>query len=128
MSRAPLHGSLEAVRRLAVTKQHLQGKLPARATTTAILSVVRDLGYVQWDPVSIVAPSHLISFWSRVGGFRPPDLERLLWKQKKLLEHWTPLASIVLTEDYPLFRSLMQRYPESLSHSWGSQRARATKF
>ncbi len=128
MSRAPLTASLETVRRLAVSKQHLAGKLPARVTPSAIVDVVRDLAYVQWDPVSIVAPSHVLSLWSRLGRFRLPDLEKLLWEEKRLFEHWTPLASIVLTEDYPLFRSLMARYPESLSSSWGSQRTQAQKF
>ena len=119
---------LEAVRRLAVTKQHLAGKVAPKATPESLLSVVRDLGFVQWDPVSIVAPSHLLSFASRLREFRPEALEDLLWREKKLLEHWTPMASIVLTEDYPLYLSLMKRYPGSLSHSWGSQRTRAKRF
>jgi len=90
--------------------------------------MVRDLPYVQWDPVTIVAPSHIISLWCRIGDFRPADLENLLWKEKKLFLHWTPMASIVATEDYPLYSSLMRRYPESLSKSWGRQRDEAKKF
>jgi uncharacterized protein YcaQ len=120
--------SQTAVRRLAVVKQQLTGRLPPKPTSRAILSVVRDLGYVQWDPVSIVAPSHLLTLWNRVGDFRLSDLDRLLWKEKKLFEHWTPMASLVLTEDFPLYSSLMRRYPQSLSHSWANHRARARKF
>lgn len=127
-SRTPVSASLQAIRRLAVTKQHLAGPLPSRATEDSILSLTRDLGYVQWDPVTIVAPSHLISLWSRLGPFRAADLDRLLWVERKLLLHWTPVASIVLTEDYPLFGSLMSRYPESLTRSWGSHRTRAKEF
>ena len=93
-----------------------------------IVSVIRDLGFVQWDPVNVVAPSHLITLWSRVGKFRMSDLDRLLWDDKKLFEHWSHAASIVLTEDYPLFYSLMKRYPESLSKSWGGWKARARKW
>jgi uncharacterized protein len=128
MSRDPLTTSLQSARRLAVTKQHLAGPLPARATPGTLLSIVRDLAYVQWDPVSTVAPSHILSFWSRLGEFRPSDLRKLLWSEKKLLLHWTPFASLVRTEDYPLFHSLMSRYPESLSSSWGTQRTLAKKF
>ncbi len=120
--------SLQAVRRLAVTRQHLAGKLAARDRSSSILSTVRDLPYVQWDAVNIVAPSHLLSLWARIGGFRSSSLERLLWDQKRLFLHWTPIASIVLSEDYPLYYSLMRRYPESLSGSWGSQRTRAQTF
>lgn len=92
------------------------------------MSVVRDLAYVQWDPVSIVAPSHIISLWSRLGKFRHSDLEGLLWKEKKAFLHWTPMASIVLTEDFPLYHSLMRRYPESLTGSWHSHELSAKKF
>jgi len=128
LGKETISASAEAVRRLAVTKQHLAGPLPRRATRECILSVVRDLAYVQWDPVNIVAPSHIISLWSRIGDFRVSDLDRLLWGEKKLFEHWTPMASIVLTEDYPVYSSLMKRYPESLTSSWGNHRERAKEF
>ena len=111
-----------------MTKQHLAGKVPTGPATEMIVSVIRDLGFVQWDPVDVVAPSHLITLWSRVGKFRMSDLDRLLWDDKKLFEHWSHAASIVLTEDYPLFYSLMKRYPESLSKSWGGWKARARKW
>ncbi len=75
MSPSPLTASVESVRRLAVSKQRLTGELHSRVTTRTILSVVRDLAYVQWDPVTVVAPSHIISLWSRLGDFRLSDLE-----------------------------------------------------
>jgi uncharacterized protein len=128
MSREAIGTTLGSVRRLAVTKQHLAGRPTSPASSRAILSVVSDLAYVQWDPISIVAPSHLLSLWARLAGFRPSDLDRVLWKEKKLFQHWTPLASLVLTADYPLYRSLMRRYPDSLTHSWGSQRTQARRF
>lgn len=118
----------ENVRRLAVVKQRLAGRPPRKGSREDILSVIRDLGYVQWDPVTVVAPSHYVSLWSRVGAFRPSDLERLLWGDRKVFLHWTPIASIVLTEDYPLYHSLMKRYPESLSRSWGNHIPKARKF
>ena len=128
MGETVISTSLENARRLAVTKQHLAGTLPRRATSKHILSVVRDLCYVQWDPIDAVAPSHIISFWSRIGNFRLADLDGLLWKTKELFLHWTPIASIVRTKDYPIYASMMERYPESLSHSWGGQMRRARAF
>ena len=120
--------SLEGARRLAVTKQHLAGTLPSRASGDQLLAIVRDLAFVQWDPISVVAPSHVISLWSRVGGVRPSDLDRLLWDEKSLFLCWTPIASIVPTEDYPLHYSLLWWYPVSLSNSGGAQRERARRF
>jgi uncharacterized protein len=128
MTPAPIRTSLRAARRLAVTKQHLSGRRPGRATVERIVETVRDLPYVQWDPVSVVAPSHILSLWARVGSFRVSDLDRLLWTERRLLQHWIPFASIVATDDYPVYSSLMRRYPESLSDSWGTQRAAARAF
>lgn len=108
-------------------KQRLAGK-PAKSTAENILSVVRDLCYVQWDPLDAVAPSHIISFWSRLGNFRVSDLERMLWDEKKLFLYWAPVASIVLTEDYPIYSAMMRRYGESLSNSTRSHWVSARKF
>jgi len=121
--------SVQAARRLAVTKQHLAGKLPKKPASDDILSVVRDLAFVQWDPIEVVAPSHVLSFWNRLGNFRPSDLNRLLWEERKLLQHWANMAAVVvLTEDYPLYYSMMRRYPDSLSKSWGRQKMEAARF
>ena len=120
--------SLQGIRRLAVARQHLAGKLPKRPSAEDIVSTVRDLPFVQWDPVAVVAPSHLISLWNRLGAFRTSDLDRLMWHDKKILLHWTPIAFLVLTEDYPIYHSLMERYPQSLSSSWGNHIPRAEEF
>ena len=128
LSKASLSTTVENVRRLYLTKQHLATKLPARPTSESILSVIRDTCFIQWDPVDAVAPSHVIALWSRLGDYRLSDLDRLLWKEKKVFLHWTPIASIVLTEDYSIYSSLMRRYPESLSRSWGGNMRRAQKF
>jgi len=128
MSPDSLSISLTGARRLNIVQQHLAGRLPSKVTAEAMLGVVRDLGYVQWDPVTVVAPSHLLSFWARLGEFPTELLERLLWRDKTLFEHWTPMASLVLTEDYPLYLSLMERYPESLTRSWGNHRDAAKRF
>ncbi len=121
--------SAKDTRRLTVARQHLAGKLSAKATREHVLSVVRDLTFVQWDPIAVVAPSHVLSLWNRVGDFRLSDLERLLWDEKRLFLHWVNFAaSLVLTEDYPLYYSMMKRYPESIGKSWGSRKPRTRQF
>ncbi len=102
--------------------------MPQEAAAEDIMKVMRDVAYIQWDPINILAPSHLLSLWNRVGNFKPALLEKLMWDEKRIFETWTPIASLVLMEDYPLYHSLMKRYPESLSSSWGSQREAARKF
>ncbi|HYB76369.1 MAG TPA: crosslink repair DNA glycosylase YcaQ family protein, partial [Nitrososphaerales archaeon] len=102
MSRETISSSLVGIRKLAVARQHLAGRLPKRPAAEDIVSLIRDLPFVQWDPVTVVAPSHIISLWSRLGAFRTSELDRLMWHDKRVFLHWTPIAFLVLTEDYPI--------------------------
>lgn len=115
-------------RRLAIVRQRLAGPTP-RANPTAlrrgaashasapvsdgseIMEVVRELGCLQLDPISAVARSHLLVLWSRLGNYDPTELDKLLWQERRLFEYWAHAASIVLTEDYPIHRTWMRRYP-----------------
>jgi uncharacterized protein YcaQ len=104
-------------RRLAITRQRLAGPRPP-ATREGIMEVVRDLGCLQLDPTNVVARSHLLVLWSRIGVFDPTDLEALRWKERKLFEYWAHRASIVPTEDYPIHHLMMRRYPsDRYAHS-----------
>jgi len=105
--------TLENARRLAVVKQHLAGKTTKNPSSSDILELVRNIGCLQLDPISAVAPSHQIVLWSRLGNYDTSHLDSLLWKEKKLFEYWAHQASIVLMEDYPLYYYMMRNYPES---------------
>ena len=72
--------------------------------------VLRGLRVLQLDPVNVVARSHLLVLWSRLGGFDRDDLDTLLWRERWLFEYWAHAASIVLTEDYPIHRVMMRAY------------------
>ncbi len=115
-------------RRLFITKQHLVGNNIGGNFREKITNLVRDIAYVQWDPVTVVAPSHLISIWSRLGNFNWAELDRVMWEDKDAFLHWTPIAVLVLTEDYPIFNALMKGYPESLGRWWRSHISTATNF
>jgi len=106
-------------RRLAVTRQRLAGPLP-HASSKGIMDVMADLRYLQIDPMRIVAPSHLLVLWSRLGCYDPSLLDRLLWKERRLFEDWAQATSIVLTEDYPIFSALKQKFAEGES-SWAKK-------
>ncbi len=109
---AALSLSPTLARRLFITKQRLTGPIPA-PTADSMLTVARDLGCLQIDPISAVARSHLLVMFSRLGPYEVADLDRLIYADKKLFEYWAHCASFVLTEDFPLFNSLMGGYPWS---------------
>jgi hypothetical protein len=76
------------------------------------MEAVRDLGCVQLDPIGVVARSHQLVLWSRLGHYDLAHLDRLLWEERRLFEYWAHCASIVLTEDYPI-HNLQMRYFEA---------------
>jgi uncharacterized protein len=75
------------------------------------MDVARDLGYLQLDPINVVARSHSLILWSRLGTYALRDLDALMWRERRLFEYWAHMASIVLTEDYPIHHLLMRQYP-----------------
>jgi uncharacterized protein len=101
-----------SVRRLLLTRQRLAGPPPG-AGATGIMAVAADLGSLQLDPISVVARSHQLVLWSRLGGYDLDDLDRLLWRERSLFEYWTHGASIVRTADYQIHHLLMRRYPSN---------------
>ena len=73
-------------------------------TATTVLDTVRRLGRLQLDPISTVAPPQHLVLWSRLGSYDRDELDRLLWKERKLVE-WR--AFVYPIEDLALLRSRM---------------------
>ena len=101
--------SATTARRLAITRQRLAGR-SSKPNADGILDVVRDLGCLQLDPISVVAPSHQLVVFSRVGPYQRKHLDTLLWEERRLFEAWAHAASIVVTEHFPIHRWIMRRY------------------
>jgi uncharacterized protein YcaQ len=101
--------NLTTARRLAVASQQLANHTAA-ADKSALLAVIRELGCLQVDPINVVARSPLLVLWSRLGSYDTADLGTLLWQDKLLFEYWAHAASIVLTEDYPLYEPRMRSF------------------
>jgi uncharacterized protein len=112
MPRVPRTLDPSLARRLFVSRQRLADPSPtAGPGPEAIMDVATDLAGLQLDPINVVARSHRLVLWSRLGGYDPADLEALLWRERRLFEYWTHAAAIVCTGDYPIHSLLMRRYP-----------------
>jgi len=84
----PLALSAEATRRIAVATSLLGAKVPRpKDDGHAILSVVRHFGALQLDPTRTVERTHLLVLWSRLGKYDRAALDRVLWRERRLLEH-----------------------------------------
>lgn len=120
--------TMDEVKCLFLHRQHLTGRNQVTDFEEEVTTVIRDTGYIQWDPITIVAPSHLISLWSRIGHFSTNQLNDYIWNKKSAFLHWVPTAWIVLMEDYPLYHTLMEEYPDSLGKAWRSHIEPARKY
>ncbi|MFJ9036794.1 winged helix-turn-helix domain-containing protein [Streptomyces sp. NPDC102406] len=109
-SKATLTLSISEARRLALSRQHLTASR-TDPTPDGLRTVLRSLRYLQLDPVNVVAPSHELVVWSRLGAEAGPHLSTTWWQDRWLFEYWAHAAAIVLTEDYPLHRATMDAYP-----------------
>ena len=101
--------SIEEARRIAIHAQGLDGN------ARGVLQTVRRLGFLQLDPISSVAPPQHLVLWSRLGPFDAAELDRLLWKSKKLVE-WR--AFVYPAEDLPLLRARMRRALNRNANEW----------
>ena len=76
------------------------------AVKADILEVVRRMGVLQIDTIHVVARSHLLVLWSRLGDYRPAWLDELL-AEGALFEYWAHAACFLPIEDYPIYRRRM---------------------
>jgi uncharacterized protein YcaQ len=105
--------SPEQARRIAVRAQLLDG------SARTVLDTVRHLGSLQIDPIATVATPQRLVLWSRLGPHDPTELDRLLWKDRKLFE-WR--AFIYPVEDLPLIRALTRAPWGPLKrHQWAKE-------
>ena len=100
----------ETVRRLAISCQSLDGTglhgsrgSDGAAKKEEIMDTFRALGCVQIDPIRAVERTQLLVLWSRLGQIDLTDFESLLWEERQLFEYWAHAASIVLTDDFPIY-------------------------
>jgi len=108
-------------RRLAITVQRLVGT-PPPSSPKAVLGVIRSIRCVQLDPIAVVARSPLLVLGSRVSGFDPKHLDRLLWRDHSVYEYWAHAASVVLTEDHPIHAWYMRQYLRDDGSAWNRRR------
>lgn len=99
-------------RNIALTCQLLDGQ--ERKAKQGVLDVVRHLGYIQIDTISVVERAHHHTIWARVPNYKHSMLDQLQGKDRKIYEHWSHAMSYLPMEHYRFSLPLMARQKESL--------------
>lgn len=96
-----------------------QGLYPPRTLKgkAGILSHIRRVGCIQFDPLNIVGHNQELVLQSRISGFKPSMLQELLYRERELLDGWDKMMSIYCTKDWPCFRRFRQSSLQDLGSS-----------
>ncbi|HEV8670307.1 MAG TPA: crosslink repair DNA glycosylase YcaQ family protein [Candidatus Limnocylindria bacterium] len=100
--------SQRAARRLVIDAQ-LLGAERHGPDRRGILATVDRLMWLQLDPTSVVARSHYLVLWSRLGQYERDDVARLIYRDQRLFE-WR--AFVYPTRHLPFYRIAMRRNPK----------------
>lgn len=102
--------SLAAARRIALAAQGFGRSRPTDPGPRQVRDLVRRLGVVQVDSVNVVARTHYLPGFSRLGDYPRAALEDAAWGRKPaLFEYWGHEASLMPVETQPLLRWRMAR-------------------
>ena len=73
-------------------------------------AVGRRLGFVQVDPIAVVARAHDQILFARNPAYRPRYLRTALEIDRSLFENWTHDAAVLPVEHFPFWRHYMRRF------------------
>lgn len=104
------------------TRLDRRARLPrdAAAQKERLLEMIRTLGCVQLDTISVISRSHETVLWSRLGQYDPANLNALYADDGVLTEYWAHAAAIIPIERFPYYRQAMRWYREKYERpdSW----------
>ena len=86
-----------AAQRLFLGAQGLLDDPSRRATTASLQALVERLGFVQVDTINVLARAHDLTLFSRLDGYQPEQLRKLLEGKRSLFEGFTHDASAIPT-------------------------------
>jgi len=107
--------SASEARRLALRAQGFGKAPPVAPGRREVLRTLRRLGVLQMDSVNVLARSHYLPLFSRLGPYPRTALEDLAWAGRRgLFEYWMHEASLAPLETQPLLRWRMQDAAEGV--------------
>ena len=94
------HISKKQARRLALDAQFHFDKTSNRDTKTQIVSIIRQLSYLQIDSIAVINRAHHHTLWTRNAKYEKDMLWELLGEDKMVFEYWSHAAAFLPIEDY----------------------------
>ncbi|WP_432040611.1 winged helix-turn-helix domain-containing protein [Streptomyces cucumeris] len=99
--------STDEARRIALRAQGLLGAPDRRG---GVRGVLRHLGAVQLDTISVLARSHELIPYARLGAVGRPAVESAYWTGTGAFEYWSHAACVLPIEEWPHFAFRRRAY------------------
>ncbi|MFH7600068.1 crosslink repair DNA glycosylase YcaQ family protein [Streptomyces racemochromogenes] len=106
--------SADEARRIAL---RAQGFLGAPDRKGGVRGVLRHLGAVQLDTISVLARSHELIPYARLGAVGRDAVEKAYWSDSHAFEYWSHAACILPIEEWPHF-AFRRRARRARGHRW----------
>ncbi len=106
--------SADEARRIALRAQGFLGAPDRRAGARGVL---RSLGAVQLDTISVLARSHELIPYARLGAVGRDRVEQAYWTDNHAFEYWSHAACILPIEEWPHF-AFRRRARRARGHRW----------
>ncbi|MFC9596003.1 winged helix-turn-helix domain-containing protein [Streptomyces sp. NPDC056944] len=108
--------SADEARRIALRAQGFLGAPDRRA---GVRGVLRSLGQVQLDTISVLARSHELIPYARLGAVGRPAVEDAYWTGSHAFEYWSHAACVLPVEEWPHFAFRRRAYRDR--PHWGHE-------
>ena len=113
--------------RLFLGAQGLLEDPARRATTASLQGLIERLGFVQVDTINVLARAHDLTLFSRLDGYRPEQLKKLLEGKRSLFEGFTHDASAIPTAFFRHWKPRFERDRARFhAHAWWQYHFRGT--
>ncbi|NNK91489.1 MAG: winged helix-turn-helix domain-containing protein, partial [Acidimicrobiia bacterium] len=96
--------SVAQARRIAIAAQGLAAPRPSgRVDVRHLRKVFDHVGTIQLDSVNVIARTHYLAVFSRLGPYPMDLIDDYAWKSGEIYEFWGHMASLLPIDTYPVF-------------------------
>jgi uncharacterized protein len=102
------------VRRMTLRAQGFLGAAPWSRSRAGVAAMLRRVGAVQLDTISVLARSHELVAYARLGPVSRQQIEQAYWHETKpdAFEYWAHAACVLPIEQWPYYAFRRRRFRE----------------
>ncbi|MGJ8697516.1 MAG: winged helix-turn-helix domain-containing protein [Verrucomicrobiaceae bacterium] len=119
--------SIQQARKLVLSAQRALPAKQSGSATTATLSAIEHLGYIQIDAISVIQRAHHHTLWNRNPRYQSSQLDQLL-SDKKVFEYWSHAAAYLPMRDYRFSLPRKQAFLTGKQDHWYDRDDRMIKY